>query len=229
MDKLLDDITNAEKYIDDILDKSIFDYLNDRYNNHNLLYEKKFELLKTTKIKDIRINPSFDVYNYASNKSNNDEFKKLEELKMVLIKNSISNFNNLNETNVKTLITTTLENIINSYCNYNKFDWCFFTLNYIQNKTVFDHEKKIKELSLKVACQDDIIETLIINNQDLIIKLENQEKQIKELSSNTTDNQELISKIETFENMMAYNETKTYYKFVYLLYAFVVCIIYKII
>jgi|UniRef100_A0A6C0LIP8 hypothetical protein len=253
------EVFDEDTYIDDILNKSIYDYLNDKYTNQNKLYDRQLEVLKNTKIKDIRLQcftdkngnvMTFDIYtnNNEDCKIDNNYYKyqNLEEFKWIL-KNGKSAH----------VITCRINEIIKSYyCRNIQSSYLYgITIDdlavpididiksleqYEQIKgllvTAHSQEKidkkllsKINDLTIKIKTQDDIIEDLIINNQELILKIEEQEKQIKELLSKSKKEDLKIDKIESLEKLVIYNESKNHYKFIYFFYTFIICLAFKMI
>jgi hypothetical protein len=250
---------NEDVYIDDVLNKSIFDYLNEKQNNKNKLYEKQLEVLKNTKIKDIRLQCftdnngnvlTFDIYTNNNEDckidSNIYKYQKLEDLKWIL-KNAKSYH----------IITCRINEIIRShYCRNIQSSYLYDIksddlLNPIDiNVQLLDQYEQIKQLLAVSNCQDKI-------NEDLILKTKTQAKQIKDLLLKTNSHDDIIedllvnyqelvikleeqekqikdlklntSKIESLEKLVLYNESKNHYKFIYFFYTFIVCLVFKMI
>jgi hypothetical protein len=224
--------------INNILNKSIFDYLNDKYNNQKIVYEKQLEVLKNTKIKDIRLKCftdsngniiTFDIHdnnNQYCKIDNNFTYQRLEEFKWI--------FNDAPSNHV---ITCRINEIIKSHYCRNILSSVLYGITGddlmvpidIDMKSLGQYENnknltsKVKKLLIKVNSQDDVIESLIMT-------IENQEKQIKELSIVKPNEEETLRlKVERLEKLIDYNESKNHYKFIYFFYTFVICFIFKII
>jgi len=172
-------------YIDEILNKSIFDYLNDKYNNQNKVYEKQLEILKNTKIKDIKLQCftdnngkllTFDIYtsnNEDCKINNNYKYQKLEDFKWIL-ENAISPH----------VVTCRINEIIKSHYCRNILSSYLYNITSDDISVPIDIDIKSLELYENTRCQAGQIKELLekVNNHEK--KLENQEKRMKDLIAN---------------------------------------------
>jgi len=189
-------IKDVEIYINDytneLFNKSVYNYIEDKYYNDNKLYNQKLKLLQTTKIRDILVkhkiennNLYFDVYN---NNIISFDYKKLDHFKDLITNKIISDYNEQPNTytvnNANNTIRYYIETILSSYTKKNDFKINLLDLSYAEFKILFK-----KELHEEF-------------------------------------NNELITKINNLEERIKYNESVSYYTYVYLFYAFTIAIAY---
>ncbi len=189
----------VENYFNDICSKSIYDYLKDRYNDEKKIYEEALESFRNIKIKDILVkkntndnNLTFETYHYRviDDKNIHYNFQKLENFKNLFITKTIDYYNesiqNHNKINVNNFIKTAIESMLRVSPFHGASSFHFFSqFDYIKNKIFFDidiyksEQQKINhELIKKFKINDEIIDNIIANNQDLILRIENQEKEL---------------------------------------------------
>jgi len=189
-------IKDVEIYINDytneLFNKSVYNYIEDKYYNDNKLYNQKLKLLQNTKIRDILVkhkiennNLYFDVYN---NNIISFDYKKLNHFKHLITNKIISDYNEQPNTytvnNANNTIRYYIETILSSYTKKNDFKINLLDLSYAEFKTLFKQEL------------------------------------------HEEFNNELITKINNLEERIKYNESVSYYTYVYLFYAFTIAIAY---
>jgi|LakMenE18May11ns_1017448.scaffolds.fasta_scaffold9430448_1 hypothetical protein len=189
-------VKDVEIYINDytneLFNKSVYNYIEDKYYNDNKLYNQKLKLLQTTKIRDILVkhkiennNLYFDVYN---NNIISFDYKKLNHFKHLITNKIISDYNEQPNTytvnNANNTVRYYIETILSSYTKKNDFKINLLDLSYAEFKILFKQEL------------------------------------------HEEFNNELITKINNLEEQIKYNESVSYYKFVYLFYAFTIAIAY---
>jgi hypothetical protein len=189
-----------DTYINEILNKSIYDYLNDKYNNQKILYEKQLKTLKNTKIKDIRLQCftdnngnllTFDIYNNNNEEckidSNNYRYQRLEDFKWIF-KNSISSH----------IAISRVNEIIKSHYSKN-----------IQSPYLYGitNDDLLMPIDIDINLLLDQLENnQNKNNENLISKIEYQENKINELIKKTNNhtkiNDEFILRIVDYEEKL---------------------------
>jgi hypothetical protein len=158
------------EYINNLLNISIFDYIDKKYKYENIQNQIKLDTIRNTKIKDICVSytpgKNFDIYNYIEGKKL-DNYKS-EFIKLIDNNDLITN----NKTNIENKINSIIINILSKYFKIH--------LKHIGgdiNDMTIPTDINISELQqnelnyyykYKFCIQDDI-------NKQLLLKIEKQE------------------------------------------------------
>jgi hypothetical protein len=168
-----------DNYVNNILDKYVFDYIEDKYN-----YEIKFNEIKNTKIKDILVSYNinsrrFDIFNY-------NKGQRLE-----LFKDEFKKFT-YNDDNMQTIINTHINHIITEYYKHHisilgkeYINFPFELQQTIINTNLLTKSKKhdniIENLISRIKIQEEKTKDNIQNY--ILLKLKNQDNMINELNA----------------------------------------------
>ena len=229
LEEFFKDVKEAEaytkEYLNDILNKSIYEYYLIEKQTEQIEINRKIDLLKNTKIKDILIkvdtnnNENFEVYNKDNTQHKQYEFSKTEQFQPLIIEYIMKNINqsDLRKIRLMSHIKYYIEKILTSFCSRERDGIKLLCENIIQNEInhcelksmIEDQENKMKnmeeviirnnnkELSAKIDNQEEIIE-------DFKLMIEAQENQIKNLKEVIirNNNEELSTKIDNQEEVI---------------------------
>jgi len=215
----------TKEYLNDILNKSIFEYYLIEKQTEQIEINRKINLFKNTKIKDILIkvdiqnNQTFKVYNKDNTQHNQYEFVKTEQFQPLIIEYTTKNINqsNLRKINIFSTIKYYIEQILRGFCSTERDGMKLLCENIIQNEInhcelklmIEAQEKKMKnleeliirnnneELSAKIDNQKEILE-------DFKLMIEAQEKKMKNMEEVIirNNNEELSAKIDNQEEII---------------------------
>jgi len=216
------------EYINNLLNISIFDYIDEKYKYENIQNQIKLHTIRNTKIKDICVSYTpdrkFDIYNYI-------EGKKLENYKFEFIK--LIDNNDLitnNITNMQCKINSIIINILGKYFkNHLKHigDANNMTIPTDINISELEQNELNYYSKYKFCIQDDINKEFLvkINNIDnnigqLLLRIEKQEEALKKINNLKSDNQGIL--IDKLNIEVKTNKINYYYKLIYLFLGFII-------
>ncbi len=206
--------SNMNEYINNLLNISIFDYIDEKYKYENIQNQIKLHTIRNTKIKDICVSYTpdrkFDIYNYI-------EGKKLENYKSEFIK--LIDNNDLitnNITNMQCKINSIIINILGKYFkNHLKHIGDANNMNIPTDINISELEQN--ELNYyfkyKFYIQDDI-------NKELLLKIEKQDEKLKEINNLKLklDTQAIL--IDKLNIKVETEKSNNYFKLIYLFLGF---------
>jgi hypothetical protein len=230
LEEFFKDVKEAEaytkEYLNDILNKSIYEYYLIEKQTEQIEINRKINLFKNTKIKDILIkvdtnnNQNFDVYNKDNTQHNQYEFSKTEQFQPLIIEYTTKNCHPnelLRKFRLMSAIKSNIENILTGFCRTERDGMKLLCENIIQNEInhcelklmIEAQEKKMKnikkliirnnneELSAKIDNQEEIIE-------DFKLMIEAQENKMKNMEEVIirNNNKELSAKIDNQEEII---------------------------
>uniref|UniRef100_A0A6C0LFU2 Uncharacterized protein n=1 Tax=viral metagenome TaxID=1070528 RepID=A0A6C0LFU2_9ZZZZ len=231
LEEYFKDVKEAEaytkEYLNDILNKSIYEYYLIEKQTEQIEINRKINLFKNTKIKDILIKvdiqngQTFQVYNKNNTHQNQYEFSKTEQFQPLIIEHVIKTIHssyNLRKNMLPSLIKTYIEQILRYFCDTRENggikllceNIIQYEINHCELKSMIEaQENKMKnieeviirnnneELSTKINNQEEIIE-------DFKLMIEDQKNQIKNLKEVIirNNNEELSAKINNQEEII---------------------------
>ena len=226
LEEYFKDVKEAEaytkEYLNDILNKSIYEYYLIEKQTEQIEINRKINLFKNTKIKDILIKvdiqngQTFQVYNKNNTHQNQYEFSKTEQFQPLIIEHVIKTIHssyNLRKNMLPSLIKTYIEQILRYFCDTRENggikllceNIIQYEINHCELKSMIEaQENKMKnieeviirnnneELSTKINNQEEIIEDFKLMIEDQ----KNQIKNLKEVIIRNNNNKELSAKID---------------------------------
>jgi len=193
LEEYFKDVKEAEaytkEYLNDILNKSIYEYYLIEKQTEQIEINRKINLFKNTKIKDILIKvdiqngQTFQVYNKDNTHQNQYEFSKTEQFQPLIIENSIKNIKNINNLRKNFILTcffhhNDIKTISRGFCGQEREGIKLLCeniqneINHCELKSMIEaQEKKMKNM------EEVIIRN---NNEELSAKIDNQEEIIKD-------------------------------------------------
>jgi hypothetical protein len=193
LEEYFKDVKEAEaytkEYLNDILNKSIYEYYLIEKQTEQIEINRKINLFKNTKIKDILIKvdiqngQTFQVYNKNNTHQNQYEFSKTEQFQPLIIEHVIKTIHssyNLRKNMLPSLIKTYIEQILRYFCDTRENggikllceNIIQYEINHCELKSMIEaQEKKMKNM------EEVIIRN---NNEELSAKIDNQEEIIKD-------------------------------------------------
>jgi hypothetical protein len=203
----------TKEYLNNILNKSVFEYyLIEKYNEH-LIIDKQIDLFKNTKIKDILVkidtNNNFDVY---KDDKNLNQFQKTEQFKPLIIEKVINNSNDLRKSMLIAATKYHIENILSSFCG-SKGKKILYEININQLKQIKINEAlkyQINNLSQTLNSRNKLIEDLTFDNHNFRIQIEKLQKKIDHNNEQENKIKDLISQFKSYTTTVNAKLSKLY-------------------
>jgi len=202
----------TKEYLNNILNKSVFEYyLIEKYNEH-LIIDKQIDLFKNTKIKDILVkidtNNNFDVY---KDDKNLNQYQKTEQFKPLIIEKVINNSNDLRKSMLMAATKYHIENILNGFCGSKgkKYEIDINQLKQIKTNEALEYQ--INNLSQTLNSQNKLIEDLTFDNHNFRIQIEKLQKRIDHNDHNNEHKiKDLISQFKSYTTTVNAKLSKLY-------------------
>jgi DNA polymerase I-like protein with 3'-5' exonuclease and polymerase domains len=194
LEEFFKDVKEAEaytkEYLNDILNKSIYEYYLIEKQTEQIEINRKINLFKNTKIKDILIkvdtnnNQNFEVYNKDNTQQNQYEFLKIEQIEQFqpfiieyITKNCHPNY--LSKNYLSYSIYSHIDEILRGFCGQDGIK--YLCKNIIQNEINYELKSMIEAQENQIKNLKEVI--IRNNNEELSTKIDNQEEIIEYFKS----------------------------------------------